>query len=98
LPELPLTLFCTPDEAAEAHALGDSWLAPEGAPDADRLSSFDVVVKSPGISPYRPEARAPAHAGTAFIGGPARWFAGRAAPDVVARGGNGRGHGRTPVT
>jgi len=83
LPELPLTLFCTPDEAAEAHALGDSWLAPEGAPDADRLSSFDVVVKSPGISPYRPEALAAADRGTRFIGGTAMWFGERAGEDGV---------------
>lgn len=86
LPGQPLTLFCTAAEAAAASALGDPALAVETDASADRLSTFDVVVKSPGISPYRPEARAAAHAGTAFIGGTALWFAGRAAPDGVARG------------
>jgi UDP-N-acetylmuramoylalanine--D-glutamate ligase len=39
-----------------------------------RLGAFDVVVKSPGISPYRPEAIAAAAQGTGFIGGTALWF------------------------
>ncbi|MEO8187661.1 MAG: UDP-N-acetylmuramoyl-L-alanine--D-glutamate ligase, partial [Burkholderiaceae bacterium] len=40
-----------------------------------RLGSFDVVIKSPGISPYRPEAMDAAARGTRFIGGTALWFA-----------------------
>ena len=75
LPRLPLTLFCLPDEAADAQALGDALLAVETAVDGERLSAFDVVVKSPGISPYRPEAQAAAERGTRFIGGTTLWFA-----------------------
>ena len=51
LPSLPLTLFCAEAEAADAQALGDPLLATETVVDADRLSRFQVVVKSPGISP-----------------------------------------------
>ena len=78
LPRLPLTLFCLPDEAADAQALGDASLAVETAVDGERLSAFDLVVKSPGISPYRPEAREAAERGTHFIGGTTLWFAERA--------------------
>ena len=56
LPQLPLTLFCSTAEATEAQALGDPQLTVETEATASRLSAFDVVVKSPGISPYRAEA------------------------------------------
>ena len=75
LPALPLTLFCNPAEAAEAAALGDALLDTRAVADAEALSAFDVVVKSPGISPYRPEALDAAARGTRFIGGTALWFA-----------------------
>nr|WP_242111630.1 UDP-N-acetylmuramoyl-L-alanine--D-glutamate ligase [Luteimonas aquatica] len=80
LPALPLTLFCGGDEAADAHALGDAALSVETEASAGRLGAFDVVIKSPGISPYRPEALAAAHEGTRFVGGTALWFAER--PDA----------------
>ncbi len=83
LPLLPLTLFCLPDEAADAQALGDALLAVDTAVDGERLSAFDVVVKSPGISPYRPEARAAAERGTRFVGGTALWFAERAGAKTI---------------
>ena len=72
-----LTLFCSEAEAAEAQALGDAALAVETDATAERLSAFDVVIKSPGISPYRPEALAAAERGTRFIGGTTLWFAER---------------------
>jgi len=75
-----LTLFCTAAEADEAVALGDDALVVETGATAERLSAFDVVVKSPGISPYRPEALAAAERGTRFIGGTTLWFAAR--PDA----------------
>lgn len=75
-----LTLFCTPDEAGQVQALGDAALRVETEATAERLSSFDVVIKSPGISPYRPEALAAAERGTRFVGGTALWFAAR--PDA----------------
>ena len=75
LPSQPLTLFCPADEAAQTQALGDALLSVESEVTAERLSAFDVVVKSPGISPYLPEAVAAAAHGTQFVGGTALWFA-----------------------
>jgi UDP-N-acetylmuramoylalanine--D-glutamate ligase len=85
LPTLPLTLFCDANEAAEAATLGDPLLTTAAQPDADALSAFDIVVKSPGISPYRSEALAASARGTRFVGGTALWFGEHAAA----------GHGRT---
>lgn len=84
LPGLPLTLFCIADEVADAVALGDPLLVVEVDASAGHLSSFDIVVKSPGISPYRTEAVAAAAQGTRFIGGTALWFGGHAGDDGVA--------------
>ena len=85
LPTQPLTLFCDAREAADAAALGDALLATATTVTSDALAAFDIVVKSPGISPYREEARAAVARGTRFIGGTALWFAEHGA----------RGHGRT---
>jgi UDP-N-acetylmuramoylalanine--D-glutamate ligase len=74
LPALPLTLFCALAEVEEARSLDDTLLAIEIDVAADRLSAFDVVIKSPGISPYKPEAMEAARRGTRFIGGTALWF------------------------
>ncbi|HWS78224.1 MAG TPA: UDP-N-acetylmuramoyl-L-alanine--D-glutamate ligase, partial [Thermomonas sp.] len=51
LPRQPLTLFCSEAEAADAAAFGDPLLAIEHDASGERLAGFDVVVKSPGISP-----------------------------------------------
>lgn len=75
LPALPLTLFCSEAELADANALGDALLIARTDASAEALASFDSVIKSPGISPYKPEARAAAERGTRFIGGTALWFA-----------------------
>ena len=56
LPDLPMTLFCAPGEADDARALGDALLSIDTEASAERLCAFEVVIKSPGISPYRPEA------------------------------------------
>ena len=74
LPLLALTLFCNADEANDALALGDALLSVETEATAERLAAFDLVVKSPGISPYRPEAVAAHEQGTRFIGGTSLWF------------------------
>lgn len=71
---LALTLFCSPSEAGDARALGDPRLTIENEATAEKLAAFDVVVKSPGISPYKPEAQAAAARGTRFVGGTALWF------------------------
>jgi len=76
LPGQPLHLLCSPAEAEEAARLGDPQLHAHAGPvDAQLLASFEVVVKSPGISPYHPEAQAAAASGTEFIGGTRLWFA-----------------------
>src|SRR5690606_15777750 len=75
-----LTLFCSSVEAEEARTLGDAGLVVETEATAERLSAFDLVIKSPGISPYRPEVLAAAGQGTRFVGGTALWFAAR--PDA----------------
>jgi UDP-N-acetylmuramoyl-L-alanine---L-glutamate ligase len=79
-----LTVFCSQEEAEAVRTLGDAHLHAETEVSADRLSAFDVVIKSPGISPYKPEASAAAERGTRFIGGTALWFAEHAAthPDT----------------
>jgi UDP-N-acetylmuramoylalanine--D-glutamate ligase len=78
LPALPLTLFCSGEEAADALGLDDPLLATETGISAARLAHFDFVIKSPGISPYRSEVLAAAAQGTIFIGGTTLWFAERA--------------------
>jgi UDP-N-acetylmuramoylalanine--D-glutamate ligase len=80
-----LALFCNQAEATEALAL-DPGLVIEPEASAARLSAYDVVVKSPGISPYQPEALAAAEAGTGFVGGTALWFGERARADGVVPG------------
>ena len=74
LPGQALTLFCSAAEAIEASGFNDPLLAMEHAPTSERLAAFDVVVKSPGISPYSPAALAAAAGGTRFLGGTALWF------------------------
>ena len=86
LPSLPLTLFCNEQEAADAAALGDPLLSVDIETSAERLSAFEIVIKSPGISPNTPVAVAAAAAGTRFIGGTGLWFGEHAGDDgVVAR-------------
>ncbi len=84
LPALPLALFCTPSEVDDAQALGDAQLEIDTRTDAGRLSAFDIVIKSPGISPYRPDAAEATVRGTRFVGGTALWFAQHAGPDGIA--------------
>ncbi|HEY4582022.1 MAG TPA: UDP-N-acetylmuramoyl-L-alanine--D-glutamate ligase [Lysobacter sp.] len=74
LPALPLTLFCSEAEADDARALGDGALSIVTHVDGSALSAFDVVVKSPGISPYGDAAVAAASAGAWIIGGTSLWF------------------------
>jgi UDP-N-acetylmuramoyl-L-alanine---L-glutamate ligase len=75
LPALPLTLFCSDAEASDAAALGDAHLSIETQPTAEALSAFEVVIKSPGISPNSPAALSATASGTRFIGGTGLWFA-----------------------
>ncbi len=79
-PEQPVTVFCSEAEAEAIRADGDPLVACHPAPKAEDLAVFDVVVKSPGISKYAPEALAAEAQGTRFVGGTAVWFA--AHPDA----------------
>src|SRR5690348_7010952 len=90
LPGKSLTVYCSPDEVRTvcgayqgALAAGAPGRSDEGPPplairtqppDADALASHDVVIKSPGISAYRPELLAAQERGTRFTSGTALWF------------------------
>lgn len=81
LPGLPLTLFCPQAEAAAACAESAGTLQVESAVTGEAMARFDVVVKSPGISPYTPEALQAQAQGTQFIGGTSLWFSEHARAD-----------------
>ena len=80
-----LTLFCNSSEAEEARAFGDPKLHVETEATGEALSAFDVVIKSPGISPYKPEAQFAAERGTRFVGGTGLWFAEHAHDGTMAK-------------
>jgi len=81
LPQLSLTLFCSD---AEARSLEHDVVAITVPPDAAALSAFDIVIKSPGISAYRPEILEAQHNGTLFASGTAFWFAEHPQARVIA--------------
>jgi len=74
LPARALTLFCSVAEADAARAFDAALEIVAGEPDAAMLSRFDVVVKSPGISAYKPALLAAQAQGTQFTSGTALWF------------------------
>ena len=76
-----LTVLCSAAEAEEIRALGDAHLRVETEINGELLASFDVVIKSPGISPYKPEAQQALAQGTQFIGGTSLWFSEHADAD-----------------
>lgn len=75
LPRQSVAVFCSDSEAESLRAMEDPNLVIETAQvDGDKLAAFDVVIKSPGISPYTsPVVDASLH-GTRFIGGTGLWF------------------------
>ncbi|WP_367345315.1 UDP-N-acetylmuramoyl-L-alanine--D-glutamate ligase [Stenotrophomonas bentonitica] len=85
LPALELTLFCPEAEAAAARADAGSALQVRSDVSGDALAGFEVVIKSPGISPYGDAAMAAAARGTQFIGGTSLWFAEHADADGTVR-------------
>ncbi|KGI77306.1 UDP-N-acetylmuramoyl-L-alanine--D-glutamate ligase [Oleiagrimonas soli] len=82
LPGQALTLFCRPGEADDLAAMAELTVRVE-APDAQALSAFDVVIKSPGISAYKPELLDAQAQGTRFTSGTALWFGERADARVI---------------
>ncbi|HET6912731.1 MAG TPA: UDP-N-acetylmuramoyl-L-alanine--D-glutamate ligase [Rhodanobacteraceae bacterium] len=84
-PEKPLTLYCKHEEAEAARALsGANLRMVESAPDADALASHDIVIKSPGISAYKPELLTAQARGTVFTSGTALWFGENPEARVIA--------------
>lgn len=75
LPRQSLTVFCSEHEAQALREMGDPNLLVETVVDGQRLAKFEIVIKSPGISPYTSPAVDAALHGTQFIGGTALWFA-----------------------
>ncbi|HVU82525.1 MAG TPA: UDP-N-acetylmuramoyl-L-alanine--D-glutamate ligase [Rhodanobacteraceae bacterium] len=99
-PDKPLTLYCSADEAAALReapkpspsrgGLGGDGVDPATLdirvepPDAEELAAHDVVIKSPGISAYKPEILAARERGTRFTSGTALWFGENPGARVVA--------------
>ena len=84
-PEQALTLYCKPDEAGAARQWNDRHLRViDVPPDIDALSAHAVVIKSPGISAYKPEIIAARARGTRFTSGTALWFGANPEARVIA--------------
>jgi len=84
LPSLPLTLFCNKEEAVLAQREADIanvFLDIFTEVNSKTLTGFDVVIKSPGISAYAPEALAAQAQDTQIIGGTRLWFGEQVAID-----------------
>lgn len=76
LPRAPLALIVGKAEAAEAAETDDPALYVfTEAPTADLLARFEVVIKSPGISPYSEVAVEAAARGVQFTSATALWAA-----------------------
>ncbi len=76
LPRTPLALLCSESEAVEAMQLEDPALyvfTEEATPDL--LVRFQVIIKSPGISPYLYPAADAIARGVRFVSGTGLWFA-----------------------
>jgi UDP-N-acetylmuramoyl-L-alanine---L-glutamate ligase len=84
LPELSLALYCSEAEAAEAQAFDAALRVYPHEPDAVALSAYDIVIKSPGISAYKPAIVTAQAQGTRFTSGTALWFGENPQAHVVA--------------
>jgi len=84
LPSLPLALYCSEGEVEAARAFDPTLVVHGHEPDAAALSACDVVVKSPGISIYKPAVSAAQAQGTEFTSGTALWFGENPSARVVA--------------
>ena len=84
VPACPLALYCNEAEALQAQAFDPALRVYASEPDAVALSAYDVVVKSPGISAYKPAILTAQAQGTRFTSGTALWFAENPQARVVA--------------
>ncbi|MEP6897921.1 MAG: UDP-N-acetylmuramoyl-L-alanine--D-glutamate ligase [Rhodanobacter sp.] len=83
-PNLSLVLFCSAAEVDAARTFDAALEVVSGEPDAEVLAQFDVVVKSPGISAYKPGLLAAQAQGTRFTSGTALWFGENPRARVIA--------------
>jgi UDP-N-acetylmuramoylalanine--D-glutamate ligase len=83
-PAQHFTLFCAAAEVEAARALDPALEVIGSEPDAAALGRFEVVVKSPGISVYKPALLAAQGQGTRFTSGTALWFADNPDARVIA--------------
>jgi UDP-N-acetylmuramoylalanine--D-glutamate ligase len=84
LPAQPVDLYCAADEVNAATAAFPAVVVHGVPPDADALAAYGVVIKSPGISAYKPELLDAQARGTRFTSGTALWFAGHADARSIA--------------
>jgi UDP-N-acetylmuramoyl-L-alanine---L-glutamate ligase len=84
LPDLPLALYCGEAEVTEAQAFDAAWRVYPHEPDAVALSAYDIVIKSPGISAYKPAIVTAQAQGTRFTSGTALWFSENPQARVIA--------------
>jgi UDP-N-acetylmuramoylalanine--D-glutamate ligase len=75
LPSQPVTVFCSPDEAGLLREMQDPALVIESSVDGEALCAHEVVIKSPGISPYTSPAADAAMHGVKFVSASGLWFA-----------------------
>ncbi len=83
-PAQPLTVFCSAAEVDAVHAFDPAIEVIGSEPDAATLARFDVVLKSPGISAYKPALLAAQAQGTTLTSGTALWFAENPQARVIA--------------
>ncbi|KRE88662.1 UDP-N-acetylmuramoylalanine--D-glutamate ligase [Frateuria sp. Soil773] len=74
LPGQPLALYCHAAEVDAARAFDPALTVHGSEPNAVTLAAYDVVVKSPGISAYKPAILTAQAQGTRFTSGTALWF------------------------
>ncbi len=78
------TLFCSAAEVDAARTFDPALEVVAGEPDAATLGQFDIVVKSPGISAYKPALLAAETQGTQVTSGTALWFGENPDAHVIA--------------
>jgi UDP-N-acetylmuramoyl-L-alanine---L-glutamate ligase len=84
LPDLSLALYCGEAEADEAKGFDAAMHVYAHEPDTVALSAYDIVIKSPGISAYKPAIVTSQAQGTQFTSGTALWFGENPQARVVA--------------
>ncbi|WP_158881867.1 UDP-N-acetylmuramoyl-L-alanine--D-glutamate ligase [Rhodanobacter sp. L36] len=84
LPSLPLTLYCSDSEIEAAKSFEAALEIVGAEPDANALRRFDIVVKSPGISAYKPALLEAQSHGVKITSGTALWFGEKPDERVVA--------------